>query len=254
MDLEYLQVSTDHGITHLRLNRPDRRNAVNRSVLTELETFFTGLGEETKVVVMSGEGAHFSAGLDLSEHQIRKPMEVYEISRYWHRVTDAIQFGWVPVISALHGGVIGGGLEIAASTHVRVADRSAFFQLPEGKLGIFVGGGGSVRVAKIIGPDRMTEMMLTGRTYDADEGYRLGLTHYLVDEGQALERAFELAQTIMTNAPLSNWASITAVANIGDMSTANGLYTESLATAITQSSHEAHDRMRAFFDSKKRKS
>jgi enoyl-CoA hydratase/carnithine racemase len=252
MNLEFLQVSTDNGITHLRLNRPDRRNAVSRAVLAELEAFFTSLTVDTKVVVMSGEGAHFSAGLDLSEHQIRTPMEVYEISRYWHRVTEAIQFGRVPVISALHGGVIGGGLEIATSTHVRVADRSAFFQLPEGKHGIFVGGGGSVRVAKIIGPDRMTEMMLTGRTYDAEEGYRLGLAHYLVDQGQALERAFELAHSVMSNAPLSNWASITAVANIGDMSSANGLYAESLATAITQSSHEAHDRMCAFFENKQR--
>jgi enoyl-CoA hydratase/carnithine racemase len=253
MNLEHLLVSTENGITHVRLNRPDRRNAVSRAVLTELEAVFSSVKDNTKVVVISGEGAHFSAGLDLTEHQIRTPMEVYEISRYWHRVTEAIQFGRVPVVSALHGGVIGGGLEIAVSSHVRVADCSAFFQLPEGERGIFVGGGASVRVAKIIGPDRMTEMMLTGRTYGAEEGYRLGLTHYLVDEGQALEYALELARKIMTNAPLSNWASITAVSNIGDMSMANGLYTESLASAITQSSDEAHERMHAFFESRKRK-
>ena len=253
MNFKYLQVSTDQGITHLRLNRPERRNAISRDVLFELETFFNGVTDATKVVVLSGEGGHFSAGLDLTEHQIRSPMEVYEISRYWHRVTEAIQFGRVPVVSALHGGVIGGGLEIATSTHVRVADRTAFFQLPEAERGIFVGGGASVRVARIIGADRMTEMMLTGRIYDAEAGYRMGLSHYLVDQGQALERAFELANKIMTNAPLSNWASITAVANIGDMSMANGLYTESLASAITQSSDEAHERMRDFFESRKRK-
>jgi enoyl-CoA hydratase/carnithine racemase len=253
MKYNYLQLSMDHGMAHLRLNRPERRNAISRNVLVELEAFFNSVTDDTKVVVLSGEGGHFSAGLDLTEHQIRSPMEVYEISRYWHRVTEAIQFGKVPVVSALHGGVIGGGLEIATSTHVRVADHSAFFQLPEGERGIFVGGGASVRVAKIIGPDRMTEMMLTGRIYDAEAGYRMGLAHYLVDQGKALERAFELAAKIMTNAPLSNWASITAVTNIGDMSMANGLYTESLASAITQSSDEAHERMRAFFENKKRK-
>jgi enoyl-CoA hydratase/carnithine racemase len=251
MSFEYLLATVEAGIAHLRLNRPARRNAISQGLLAELEAFFSHLPEGVKVVVLSGEGEHFSAGLDLSEHQARSPMDVYEISRWWHRVTDAIQFGTVPVVSALHGGVIGGGLEIATSTHVRVADRSVFFQLPEGERGIFVGGGASVRVAKIIGADRMTEMMLTGRIYGAEEGYRLGLAHYLVDEGAVLEQAFTLARKIAANAPLSNWAAITAIANIGDMSMANGLYTESLAAAIAQSSDEAHRRMQEFLNRKK---
>lgn len=251
MTFEYLLATVEQGIAHLRLNRPARRNAISRGVLAELDNFFGRLPAEAKVVVLSGEGEHFSAGLDLSEHQARTPMEVFEISQHWHRVTHRIQFGTVPVVSALHGGVIGGGLEIATSTHVRVADRSAFFQLPEGERGIFVGGGASVRVAKIIGADRTTEMMLTGRTYDAEAGHRLGLAHYLVDEGKALDHALVLARKIAGNAPLSNWAAITAIANIGDMSMANGLYTESLAAAIAQSSDEAHRRMQAFLERKK---
>ncbi len=251
MSYENILLTIEDRIAHIRLNRPAKRNAVNNGLLEDLEACFDRLGADATVVVISGEGAHFSAGLDLSEHQVRSPFEVLQHSQWWHRVFNKIQFGGRPVVSALHGAVVGGGLELATSTHVRVADRSTFYQLPEGQRGIFVGGGASVRVGKIIGADRMTEMMLTGRKYDADDGYRLGLSHYLVDQGKSLDEAFRLARQIATNAPLSNWASITAVSNIGDMSMANGLYTESLAAAIAQSSDEANRRMQEFLNRKK---
>ena len=251
MNYENILLSIEDGIAHLRLNRPAKRNAVNNGLLQDIEAALDGLGADATVVVISGEGEHFSAGLDLSEHQIRSPFEVLQHSQWWHRVFHKVQFGGRPVVAALHGAVVGGGLELATSTHVRVAGRSTFYQLPEGQRGIFVGGGASVRVSKIIGPDRMTEMMLTGRRYDAEDGYRLGLSHYLVDDAEVLPEAFRLARQIATNAPLSNWASINAVANIGDMSMANGLYTESMAAALAQSSDEANKRMQDFLNRKK---
>ena len=251
MNYENILLSIEDGIAHLRLNRPAKRNAVSNGLLQDIEAAFDSLGADTTVVVISGEGAHFSAGLDLSEHQVRTPFEVLQHSQWWHRVFHKVQFGGRPVVAALHGAVVGGGLELATSTHVRVAGRSTFYQLPEGQRGIFVGGGASVRVSKIIGPDRMTEMMLTGRRYDAEDGYRLGLSHYLVDDAEVLPEAFRLARQIATNAPLSNWASINAVANIGDMSMANGLYTESMAAALAQSSDEANKRMQDFLNRKK---
>lgn len=251
MNYENILLSIEDGIAHLRLNRPAKRNAVNNGLLQDIEAALDGMGSDATVVVISGEGAHFSAGLDLSEHQVRTPFEVLQHSQWWHRVFHKVQFGGRPVVAALHGAVVGGGLELATSTHVRVAGRSTFYQLPEGQRGIFVGGGASVRVSKIIGPDRMTEMMLTGRRYDAEDGYRLGLSHYLVDDAEVLPEAFRLARQIATNAPLSNWASINAVANIGDMSMANGLYTESMAAALAQSSDEANKRMQDFLNRKK---
>ena len=251
MNYENILLSIEDGIAHLRLNRPAKRNAVNNGLLKDIEAGLDGLGADATVVVISGEGAHVSAGLDLSEHQVRTPFEVLQHSQWWHRVFHKVQFGGRPVVAALHGAVVGGGLELATSTHVRVAGRSTFYQLPEGQRGIFVGGGASVRVSKIIGPDRMTEMMLTGRRYDAEDGYRLGLSHYLVDDAEVLPEAFRLARQIASNAPLSNWASINAVANIGDMSMANGLYTESMAAALAQSSDEANKRMQDFLNRKK---
>ena len=92
--------------------------------------------------------------------------------RNWHGVIDAIQFSGLPVGSAMFGAVIGGGLELAASTHVRIAEPTTVFQLPEGRRGIYVGGGASVRIGRILDADRMCEMMLTGRKYDAHEGLR----------------------------------------------------------------------------------
>lgn len=251
MQYENILLSIADGVAHIRLNRPDKRNAVNNGLLKDLEACFESLPAEAVVVLISGEGGHFSAGLDLSEHQVRSPFEVLQHSQWWHRVFHKIQFGGRPVVAALHGAVVGGGLELATATHVRVADATTFYQLPEGQRGIFVGGGASVRVSKIIGPDRMTEMMLTGRRYGAEEGLRLGLSHYMVEPGKALEEGMQLARQIATNAPLSNWASITAVANIADMSMSNGLYTESLAAAIAQSSDEANRRMQEFLNRKK---
>ena len=185
MKYDNILVSIDQSIAHIKLNRPAKRNAINNGLLKDIESCFDSLPAEAVVVLISGEGEHFSAGLDLSEHQIRSPFEVLQHSQWWHRVFQKIQFGGRPVVSALHGAVVGGGLEMATSTHVRVADTTTFFQLPEGQRGIFVGGGASVRVSKIIGADRMTEMMLTGRRYSAEDGHRLGLSHYLVPQGKA---------------------------------------------------------------------
>jgi enoyl-CoA hydratase/carnithine racemase len=159
---------------------------------------------------------------------------------------DRIQYGGLPVVSAMFGAVIGGGLELATSTHVRIAEPSTIFQLPEGKRGIYVGGGASVRVGRILGADRMVEMMLTGRKYGAEEGLALGLTHYSVGEGEALPLARKLAKQIASNAPLSNYIMIQAISRIEDMAKADGLFTESLCAALTQTSPHALEGLQAF--------
>ena len=92
----------------------------------------------------------------------------------WHRAFERIERGRVPVVAVLKGAVVGGGLELAAAAHIRVAEPSAFYALPEGQRGLFVGGGASVRVPRLIGAHRMADMMLTGRVLDADEGHAAG--------------------------------------------------------------------------------
>lgn len=246
--LRYTRYEMRGTIAVLRLDRPEKRNAISDTLLADLETFFTNLPQDAEAVVMHGAGDHFCAGLDLAEHQERDAYQTMLHSQRWHRAFERIQFGGVPVLAALHGGVIGGGLELALTAHIRIAEPSTFYALPEGRRGIFVGGGASVRVARIIGPDRMCEMMLTGRRYDADEGLRLGLAHYPAGPGEALERALVLADSVVRNAPLSNYMMLNAIQRIGDMSRSDGLFTESLATALTQTSDDAREGLRAFLE------
>jgi enoyl-CoA hydratase/carnithine racemase len=235
----------------LTFDRADKRNAISDAIADGLRIFFAAPPEGVRAVVITGAGGHFSAGLDLGEQSRREPAQVLKHSRDWHLLMDAIQFGGLPVVAAMAGSVIGGGLEIAASCHVRVAEPSVRFQLPEGKRGIFVGGGATVRIGRILGPDRMTEMMLTGRVYEAEEGCRLGLAHYLVGEGEALERAIALANDIASNASLVNYLVIHSIARIDDMSRSDGLYAESLSAALSQSGPDAAEGLKAFLEKRK---
>ncbi len=241
-----LEIEDDIAI--LNFARPDKRNAMNDDLVSELDAFFSDPPEGVRAVILTGDGGHFCSGLDLSEHQHRTPIEGIYHSRNWHRVADLIEYGGLPVLSAMAGAVIGGGMEIATATHVRIAEPSVRFQLPEGRRGIFVGGGATVRVGRIIGADRMREMMLTGRRYNAEEGLALGLAHYCVGDGDALPLAKQLARKIADNAPFSNYLMIQAISRINDMSRSDGLFTESLSTALTQTSEGAKEGLRAFLE------
>ena len=245
---DVLKIDIQGTIAVLTMYRPDKRNAMNDTLLEALDRFFSKPPEGIKVVVLAGTHGHYCSGLDLSEHVARDAEGTLRHSRGWHQVMEKIQFSGLPVVSALTGAVIGGGLELATATHVRIAEPSVIFQLPEGRRGIYVGGGASVRVARIIGPDRMTEMMLTGRKYSADEGLQLGLCHYSVGEDEALPLAMELAGKISRNASLSNYIMIHAIARISDMSHADGLFTESLSAALAQTSPDAEEGLRAFLE------
>lgn len=159
---ELIKLSTVENTLLIGLNRPDKRNAFNDALILGLEKVVENIPVGIRCAVIYGEGKHFSAGLDLSELKERNVSEGIYHSRMWHRVLDKVQFGAVPVIAALHGAVVGGGLELASACHIRVTDATIMYALPEGQRGIFVGGGASVRVPKLIGLARMTDMMMTG--------------------------------------------------------------------------------------------
>ena len=246
--LDLLHITRRGPVLHLRLNRPAKRNALSDPFIQQLHTVFVNMPDGIRAVVISGEGQHFCAGLDLSEVVARDIDSAVQHSRMWHAAFDAIQFGPVPVVAVLHGAVVGGGLELASACHIRVAEDSAYFGLPEGQRGIFVGGGGSARIPRLMGVARMTDLMLTGRVYDAQEGLQAGLVQYVVPAGQGLDKGLELAQRIATNAQMSNYAVMHALPRIADQAQGLGLFTESLMAAIAESTPQAQDRLRAFLE------
>jgi enoyl-CoA hydratase/carnithine racemase len=236
------------AIAVLRLDRAAKRNALNDEIVLGLETFFRNLPDEIRAVVLHGAGDHFSAGLDLSELKSHNIAEAVHHSASWHRVFDQIEFGRAPVVGVLHGAVVGGGLELAAATHVRVAERSTYYALPEGVRGIFVGGGGSVRVPRLIGISRMMNMMLTGHVYNADEGQALGISHHLVEPGEGLAKGIELATKIASNAPLTNFAVMHALPRIAEQDRESGYLMEALMAAIASGDEHAKQRVKDFLE------
>jgi enoyl-CoA hydratase/carnithine racemase len=238
------------SVAVVRLTRPTKRNALNDGLIASLRHIFENLPQEARAAVVAGDGDHFCAGLDLSELKERDAGEGLYHSRSWHTALDRVQSGSVPVIAALHGAVVGGGLELASACHIRVADESTFYALPEGTRGIFVGGGGSVRIPRLIGVARMTDMMLTGRVYNAQEGERIGMAQYLVPAGTAFDKAMEIAQRVATNAPLTNYALMHALPRIAEQPADQGFFTEAMMAAIAQSAPEAKQRVRDFLEGK----
>jgi enoyl-CoA hydratase/carnithine racemase len=232
----------------LKLARAEKRNALDDPTVAGIEAFFSSLPDGFGAVVLAGEGEHFSAGLDLSELTERDVLAGIEHSRSWHRAFERIEFGKAPVVAVLHGAVIGGGLELAAAAHVRVAERSTFYALPEASRGIYVGGGASVRLPALIGVSRVMEMMMSGRTLTAEEGQAIGLSHYLVDNGAGLAKALELAERIAGNAPFTNYAAMHLLPRIARADPAAGFATEALAAAIAQGEPEAKARLKAFLE------
>jgi (methylthio)acryloyl-CoA hydratase len=243
-----LQAERHGAVAVLRLNRAAKRNALDDTMVAGLESFFSVVPDDIRAVVLCGAGDHFSGGLDLTELVERNTLAGIAHSRSWHRAFERVEFGSVPVVAVLHGAVVGGGLELAAAAHVRVAERNAFYALPEGSRGIYIGGGGSVRLPPLIGAARVMDMMLTARTLSAEEGQTIGLSQYLVDEGQGLAKGLELARRIAGNAPFTNFAIMHLLPRIAGSDPSAGFVTEALAAAIAQGDDEAKARLKAFLE------
>jgi enoyl-CoA hydratase/carnithine racemase len=248
-----LRVRRDERVLVVQLCRAAKRNALDGETMLGLESVFSSIPEGVGAAILCADGDHFSAGLDLSELTEHSASEGALHSRQWHRVLDRLQFGHVPVVAVLHGAVVGGGLELASAAHVRVAERSAFYALPEGARGIFVGGGASVRVPRMIGVARVADMILTGRVVQAEEGQQIGLSQYLVNPGEGLALATKLARRIAENAPMTNYAVMHALPRIAEVGQDQGLFLESLMAAVSQDSPEAKRRLRDFLDKRARK-
>jgi len=251
-------MSEEHLVTYelegdvalIGLNRPEKRNAFNPELREQLLAAVLRAGAEAKCGIIFGHGSNFCAGLDLKRAAENwKDGRGQKLPFRYNRESEfeAIARGQIPMIAALHGATLGGGFEIAAAAHIRVADETAFFALPEAARGIFLGGGGSVRIARLIGFARMQDMMLTGRALTPAEAERYGAVQYVVPAGQALAKARELAAKICTNAPLTNFAVTNSLPRIQDLSYDDGIYFERMIGEFTRSP-ESFERVQKFLD------
>src|SRR6202050_5461721 len=240
----------DGEIALVGLNRPDKRNCFTPTVMKQLREAIERAGEEAKCGIIFGHGDNFCAGLDLRwAAENWKNGQSQRLPFPFNRNTyfEAMARGNIPFIAALHGATLGGGLETAAAAHIRVADDTTFLGLPGGPRGIFGGGGGSIRVARLIGFARMQDMMLTGRVLKAEEAERYGIVQYVVPKGQSLTKAKELAQKICMNGPLSNFAITNSLPRLQDLSYDDGLFFERMVAEYTRSP-ESITRLNQFLD------
>jgi enoyl-CoA hydratase/carnithine racemase len=240
----------DDGVWVVTLNRPTKRNALDSHSIEELVEFFsTAPRAGIRAVVLAGAGDHFCAGLDLVEHHQadRSPAEFMHLCLRWHEAFNKMEYGGVPVIAALKGAVVGGGLELASAAHIRVMDQTTYFALPEGQRGLFTGGGATIRVTDLVGKARMVDMMLTGRVYQGQEAVDLGLAQYRV-EGSSLDKALEVARKAAQNLPLSNFAICSGISHMQNMSALDAAYAEAVLAGVVNTQPEARARLAAFAD------
>jgi (methylthio)acryloyl-CoA hydratase len=247
LGIDMIDVSVADGIATVRLNRAAKRNAINAETIEQLITLFSAVPRSgIRAVVLCAAGDHFSAGLDLVEHhrEDRSAADFMHVCLRWHEAFNKIEYSGVPVIAALKGAVVGGGLELASAAHVRVSDATTYFALPEGQRGLFTGGGATIRVADLVGKARMIDMMLTGRIYRGQEAVDVGLAQYLVDDSEV--KAFEIARTAAQNPPLSNFAICSAISHMQNMSAFDASYAEAMVAGIVNTNQDSRDRLEAF--------
>lgn len=248
--LEFMTLEPRGEVAIVTLARADKRNALSAAFIEEIWRLFDWVrtADAVRAVVVRADGPVFCAGLDLVEHHLeeRSASDFMHICRRWHAAFDAIQYCGKPVIGALNGAVVGGGLELAAAFHIRVADPTTFFALPEGQRGIFTGGGATVRVARLVGEARMIDMMLTGRIYRGQEAVDVGLCQYLVED--SLDKALAIAAQAATNPPLSNFAITAGIHHIASMPAHDALFAEAFIAGVTNTQPASHERLAAFMN------
>ena len=199
--------------------------------------------------MLTGEGAHFSAGLDFR----KSPISAIRSKAFFIRACGIGRSRRSSSAAFRSSSRCTARWSAAGSSSPRrpisaIAERSTYYGLPEGQRGIFLGGGGSVRIARLIGVARVQDMMLTGRTLSAEEGHQAGVTQYLVEDGKGLEKAMELAGKAAANTLTTNFAVLHALPRIFESDPSSGLLTESLMAAIAELGPEAKQRLKDFLE------
>ena len=242
-----------NDIAVLRLNRPQVRNALNLDLRTRLADEITRFGADPEVrcIIVTGNEAAFAAGADIGEMAGAGPVEVMarNVQKYWRAITE----GPKPLIAAVEGFALGGGLELALCADIIVAGEGAKLGLPEVKVGILPGGGGTQKLARLIGSKRAMLLLMTGRMFSAAEAFSMGVVSEVAPTGQALARALEIAREIAALPPIS-LMQIKEIVNAGlNAPLDTALMLERKAFQLQFATSDQKEGMRAFMEKRKPK-
>jgi enoyl-CoA hydratase len=250
-EYQNLQYEVQDGIATITVHRPDKLNALNRQTILELGEAVraTREAEEVRGVLLTGSGAKsFVAGADIAELSRMGPVDGIEVSRLGQRVFREIELSRKPVVAAVNGFALGGGCELALACHLRIASENAKFGLPEVKLGIIPGYGGTLRLPRIVGKGRALELMLTGEMIGAEEAHRIGLVNRVVAQDALQEEARALLQLILRNGPVALGLAIECTTRGMEMSVDDGLALESNLFGLLAATEDMREGMQAFLE------
>jgi len=239
------------SIAIIRLNRPEKLNALSREMILALSEVFKNIGGnlDLRSIILTGAGNKaFSAGTDISELIGLDKDRAREVSARGQALCNQIESCHVPVIAAINGIAAGGGCELALACHIRIASSNASFSLPETKLGVIPGYGATQRLVREIGKGRAFEMMLTGRSVPAEEALQFGLINRLTTPNNLLREGEALGQEIANLAPLAIRASLEAVTRGTELPLADGLALEAELFAALFATDDMREGTRAFLE------
>jgi enoyl-CoA hydratase/carnithine racemase len=240
-------------IVVFKINRPQVRNALNLEVRAGLADAVTHYGADNTVrcMIVTGSDLAFAAGADIGEMAEAGPVEVMSrnVQKYWRAIMDCPK----PLIAAVEGFALGGGLELALCADIIIAGEGARLGLPEVKVGILPGGGGTQKLARLVGRHRAMLLIMTGRMFGADEALGMGVVSEVVPTGQALARAIDVAREIAAMPPISIMQ-IKEIVNAGvNAPLETALMLERKAFQLQFATRDQKEGMRAFLEKRKPK-
>lgn len=250
-NFEYIKLEERDNIAVVAINRPDKLNALNAATVAEVRAAFESLRarEEVRAVILTGVGEKaFIAGADIVELSQMTPLTGTQVSRAGQETLRIVETMPVPVIAAINGFALGGGLEFALACHIRIASENAKLGLPEVKLGIIPGYGGTFRLPRVVGRGRALELMLTGEMINAQEAYRIGLVNQVVAQANLMETAEAMARKISANGPVAVALAIQAVDNSYHATTEDAQRLEANMFGLLASTADMREGMSAFLE------
>jgi len=248
---ENLLYEVSGGVATITVNRPKVGNALNRATLGELEAAFTAVQKDAAVraAIVTGAGEKFFiAGADINELKENTPLSAKEIARRGQLLFSFVERLGKPVVAAINGFCLGGGLELASACTFRTASKNAVVGLPEVKLGVIPGYGGTQRLPRLVGIGRAMEMILTGEPINADEAFRIGLVNHVWESAELLPKTRELVDKMPARGPIALRFALEAAFRGLDLPLDEGLNAESNLFGLLCTTQDMKEGMAAFLE------